>query len=147
MERYCSWAPRICPKIIEQCMKQEEIFFFTNAARVWPLGHVPYRDRAARSDVVHLHICKDSVSEFTSKQPPSNVFMPDPGCEGWLLKKGKNSANLHNRQKTGKKRLEQGKIGLRRLIVWGTGMSSLTTYSRINSNNKLALRLSRILKY
>ena len=87
MERYCSWAPRICPKIIEQCMKQEEIFFFTNAARVWPLGHVPYRDRAARSDVVHLHICKDSVSEFTSKQPPSNVFMPDPGCEGWSLKK------------------------------------------------------------
>ena len=21
------------------------------------------------------------------KQPPSNVFMPDPGCEGWSLKK------------------------------------------------------------
>ena len=92
-------------------MKKEEIFFFTNAARVWPLGHVPYRDRAARSDVVHLHICKDSVSEFTSKQPPSNVFMPDPGCEGWLLKKGKNSANLHNRQKTGKKGWNGEKLG------------------------------------
>ena len=147
MERYCSWAPGICPKIIEQCMKQEEIFFFTNAARVWPLGHVPYRDRAARSDVVHLHICKDSVSEFTSKQPPSNVFTPDPGCEGWSLKKRQELCQPAQPSENRQKRLERGKIGLRRLMVWGTGMSSLTTYSRINSNNKFALRLSRILKY